>query len=91
VYDQSWRLDSGTGLAPLTEAFTYFKFDESPDHPDGSVTLLTYGLRYRIGWGPIGKLIQPILSRTLKSEFKASMRNLQRLIASERRQAARRH
>ena len=28
VYPKSWRLDSGTGMAPLKDAFTYFKFDE---------------------------------------------------------------
>lgn len=88
AYPQSWRLDSGAGLAPLKDAFTYFKFDESPTSPDGSVTLLTYGLRYSIGWGPIEKLIQPVLSRILKAGFRTSIRNLQRLIHNERRRVA---
>jgi uncharacterized protein YndB with AHSA1/START domain len=77
VEPQHWRLDSGTGLAPLKNFVVYFKFDEVSGKP--STTAFTYGVRYQIGLGPLGKVIQPLLASNLRKGFDASIRNLRKL------------
>lgn len=72
------RVDTGVGFAPLQDMTSIFEFRPVPGG-----TRMTYTVTYRIGLGPLGRLIDRLQRPGLHASFRASMRNLEDLIVAE--------
>ena len=78
------RIDTGEGFAPLHEMTNVFRFRPvAVDGVDGAGTEMTYAVRYRVGLGPLGAVIDKITQPGLRKAFQQSMRNLEDLIVAE--------
>ncbi len=76
------RIDTGAGFAPMQEVTNIFRF--RPVVVDGvDSTEMTYTARYRIGLGPLGRLIDRVGGAALRQQFRRSMRNLEDLVVAE--------
>jgi carbon monoxide dehydrogenase subunit G len=77
--ENTLRVDNGEGFAPLHEMVNTFRFH--PTSPDA--TLMTYRVDARLGLGPLGRLVAPVIRRTLAAEFQRSMARLESVARSE--------
>ncbi|MFN3340531.1 MAG: SRPBCC family protein [Dietzia sp.] len=80
IEPRSLRVDSGTGFAPLHDMVNTFRFE-----PIGAeATLMTYRVDCRVGAGPLGALIAPVLEKSLSAQFRRSMAALENVVHAER-------
>lgn len=80
VEPRSLRVDSGTGFAPLHDMVNTFRFE-----PLGAeATLMTYRVDCRVGLGPLGRLVAPVLEESLTGQFRRSMTTLESVVRAER-------
>jgi uncharacterized protein YndB with AHSA1/START domain len=78
------RIDTGEGFAPMHEMTNVFRFRPvAVDGVEGAGTEMTYAVRYRVGLGPIGAVIDKVTQPGLRKSFQQSMRNLEDLIVAE--------
>ncbi|WP_194861954.1 SRPBCC family protein [Dietzia sp. SYD-A1] len=80
IEPHSLRVDSGTGFAPLHDMVNTFRFE-----PIGTAaTLMTYRVDCRVGLGPLGHLLAPVLRSSLSGQFRRSMARLEDVVLAER-------
>ena len=75
------RTDRGVGFFPLNNLQNTFTFQPADDRAS---TIMTYQVRFTVGLGPIGSLLCSLQEAGMRASFQRSMRNLERLIISER-------
>jgi ribosome-associated toxin RatA of RatAB toxin-antitoxin module len=75
------RTDRGVGFFPLNNLQNTFTFQPADD---GALTIMTYQVRFTVGLGPVGSLLRSLQEPVMRASFQHSMRNLERLIISER-------
>lgn len=80
IEPQRTRIDTGVGLAPLHDFTNIFEFRPTLA---GDGTEMTYTVRYRVGLGPLGTVLERLLRPSLRHGFQASMRNLEDLVLAE--------
>lgn len=75
------RIDSGVGLDPLGNLVNVFRLTPVDR---GESTEMLYEIRFDLPFGPLGKVVAAVLGMGLRRNFGKSMRNLDRVIQSER-------
>ncbi|MEH6819000.1 MAG: SRPBCC family protein [Dietzia psychralcaliphila] len=80
IEPRSLRVDSGSGFAPLHDMVNTFRFEPIADE----ATLMTYRVDCRVGAGPLGRLIAPVLRKSLSAQFRRSMSTLEDVVHAER-------
>lgn len=75
------RTDRGVGFFPLSNLHNTFTFQPADD---GASTIMTYQVRFTVSLGPLGSLVRSLQEPGMRASFQRSMRNVERLIISER-------
>ncbi|AMY53521.1 SRPBCC family protein [Rhodococcoides fascians] len=75
------RIDSGEGLAPLTNVANVFRFAPLSD---ATSTAMTFEFWFDVAPGWLGRIVRPIATAGMSARFDVSMCNLEALILSER-------
>lgn len=75
------RVDTGTGFPLIKDLVNVFEL-QPVDAPDGTEhTDMTYRVRYRIGLGPLGRLIDKLQQGGVRAGQRRSMANLSDLLS----------
>jgi carbon monoxide dehydrogenase subunit G len=80
IEPRSLRVDAGTGFAPLHDMINTFRLETL----GVEATLMTYRVDCRVGLGPLGRIVAPVLEKSLSAQFERSMAALENVVHAER-------